>query len=494
VRILRVLQPILAAVGAAFMTAVPALAAHDFPIAGLGDIWFQADHAGFMDADGALAEEFYFRIANNQVRFEGDEDPSAPREARVFVKLEFQDADEEKLGGAGQEFRFEVVGEDVAGSPDHSQLLLMREQVDPRTRLVRVEVEDLNSRKRGILYMVTGKRKNGVAEGNLVPAPFLDESGLRASDIQFAWEVGPGTPDSDFEKNGLNIVPNPSRTYGVLQSTASVYYEIYDDDEVGEGQKVFELRQTVISPDGEDLLTVLDTVAVRTNRFGRVFRFDVSQLPAGDYNLRVTALDLVSRRDVVTRRAFGMVWGDAWERTEAEVVNEARVLFQEEEFERFRAMSSGDREVYLQQFWASHDPSPETRGNELRTEFQRRVDYANRHFSAFGQKGMLTDQGRIYIRFGEPDEIERQMVPTGDHQLDQLVPDLEEENLSGRNLASNDEFDVRPYEVWTYTSTGYPLFPDREYTTSRTGLRFVFIDETGTGRWVLRYSSDFINY
>ena len=38
------------------------------------------------------------------------------------------------------------------------------------------------------------------------------------------------------------------------------------------------------------------------------------------------------------------------------------------------------------------------------------------------------------------------------------------------------------------------LFPEREFATSLTGLQFVFIDETGTGHWVLRYQSDFVNY
>jgi hypothetical protein len=75
-----------------------------------------------------------------------------------------------------------------------------------------------------------------------------------------------------------------------------------------------------------------------------------------------------------------------------------------------------------------------------------------------------------------------------------VVPYLEEENPSGQLLSSNDAFDSRPYEVWHYDRQGTPLFPERESTTSVTGLRFVFVDESGTGTYVLRYSSDFIGY
>jgi hypothetical protein len=107
---------------------------------------------------------------------------------------------------------------------------------------------------------------------------------------------------------------------------------------------------------------------------------------------------------------------------------------------------------------------------------------------------MLSDRGRLYIRFGEPDEIQRELLPTGDRQLDRQVGNLTEENISGSLLATNDVIDTRPYEIWIYTRQGSPLFPARERTTTVTGLRFVFVDETGTGHYVLRYSSDFIGY
>ncbi len=190
-----------------------------------------------------------------------------------------------------------------------------------------------------------------------------------------------------------------------------------------------------------------------------------------------------------------MLWNsDSWDRTEQDVLDEARVLFTETEYEKFKEMSFGDRELYIQRFWAESDPTPQSAQNELRGEFLRRVAFANREFSAHGMKGMITDRGRIYIRFGEPDEIERELLPTVDRQLDRRVDELTKDNAEGRLLATNDEADTRPYEIWSYTRRGAPLFPEREFTTSMTGLKFVFVDETGTGRYVLRYSSDFIGY
>jgi GWxTD domain-containing protein len=157
-------------------------------------------------------------------------------------------------------------------------------------------------------------------------------------------------------------------------------------------------------------------------------------------------------------------------------------------------MSLADREVYLAEFWNQNNPDPTQRNNPLRQEFLSRVAYANLHYSAFGRKGMVTDRGRIYIRFGAPDEVYSELIPTVDSQLSNLVSQLADGNPGRETLESADAVDVRPYEIWEYTQQGRPLFPNREVTTSRTGLQFVFVDETGTGHYVLRYSSDFINY
>ncbi len=475
----------------ALISATPATAAPDFPLASTGDIWFQADYAGFRGSNGGVQEEYYFKISNNQLTFEPDAD--SVYTGKVYVQLTFKDADDNELGKAGHRYQFQVADGDVAVSPDHAQILLLREPLDPRAASVEVQVEDLNARKRGILYLFTGKRKNGKAEGALIPPPFVGKR-FGVSDIQFAWEVHEGSPDSPFEKNDLDVVPNPSRGYGLFLSRVSAYYEVYDlRDSLGVA-KTYYIDHLLQDPSGETVRIVPDTVRSGSREWVKVMTFDVSALPSGEYTLAVSVRDSADGGEANSSRSFNLLWKTgSWDRTEQEILNEARVLFTEKEYDRFRSMSTGDREQYVEKFWADADPDPTSAGNPLRQEFLRRVAYATRHFGSDG-KGMLSDRGRMYIRFGEPDEIERELLPTQDNQLDQLVAGLSEQNAAGRTLATNDEVDTRPYEIWTYTRQGSPLFPDRERTTSVTGLKFVFVDESGTGRYILRYSSDFIGY
>lgn len=113
------------------------------------------------------------------------------------------------------------------------------------------------------------------------------------------------------------------------------------------------------------------------------------------------------------------------------------------------AMSSGSAEkqvAALERFWAERDPTPGTAFNEAMAEYYRRVDYALFNFRSIGQKdGAFTDRGKIYMLYGAPTEVNRQMQPNS-----------------------------YPREVWTYR-------------LARQGMNreFVFVDESKTGAYRL---------
>ncbi|MDH7605681.1 MAG: GWxTD domain-containing protein [Melioribacter sp.] len=62
----------------------------------------------------------------------------------------------------------------------------------------------------------------------------------------------------------------------------------------------------------------------------------------------------------------------------------------------------------LTNYWDKKFPDRKYQFNELMNEFYRRVDYANENFSTLVYKsGAKTDRGKIYIKYGQPDEILR---------------------------------------------------------------------------------------
>ncbi|MGC8653543.1 MAG: GWxTD domain-containing protein [Candidatus Kryptoniota bacterium] len=82
--------------------------------------------------------------------------------------------------------------------------------------------------------------------------------------------------------------------------------------------------------------------------------------------------------------------------------------------------SGNDRSVKekFEQFWKQHDPTPRTAYNEAEAEFYRRADYAVYAFrTATAINGAMTDRGKIYILYGKPDNVERDLRNNGSYEI-----------------------------------------------------------------------------
>jgi GWxTD domain-containing protein len=125
------------------------------------------------------------------------------------------------------------------------------------------------------------------------------------------------------------------------------------------------------------------------------------------------------------------------------------------------------------------------------------------------QRGVLTDRGRVYIRYGPPDEITYQYSSStwgGDQGLERVAEPAERISLGARPSTSYlnpDEFregDVsdlvtqrggtniqsKELEIWTYDGTGDLLIGRRPGDSgSHRGLKFIFADEMGNGDYQL---------
>jgi GWxTD domain-containing protein len=78
-----------------------------------------------------------------------------------------------------------------------------------------------------------------------------------------------------------------------------------------------------------------------------------------------------------------------------------------DERQAFEGLQSDDqRQRFVEQFWLRRDPTLGTPVNEYKEEHYRRIAYANGHWGNADQPGWRTDRGRIYIRYGPPDEID----------------------------------------------------------------------------------------
>jgi len=117
-----------------------------------------------------------------------------------------------------------------------------------------------------------------------------------------------------------------------------------------------------------------------------------------------------------------------------------------------------ERGKFIENFWKKRDPDPQTPENEFKEDYYRRIALANKFFGSGGIKGWRTDRGRIYIILGPPNEIQRDMSPTG----------------------SFGSVFHGPREIWNYWGLPNPRLPYN--------VEFVFVDKLGTGNYVLEQS------
>jgi GWxTD domain-containing protein len=227
---------------------------------------------------------------------------------------------------------------------------------------------------------------------------------------------------------------------------------------------------------------------------GRV-GLEVATLPAGVYDLEVT---VTAGGDTArSSNRFNVAWRqESWERDPRAFLEEAHFLLDDPDLEsRYAEFTAGEQEAYLDRYWKERDPTPLTAQNEERDKFYERVRYANANYGIQGvTMGMLSDRGRIYIRFGEPDEIRQQVIPTGDASVQAIAKEIayvDDDPAAIQLKKKTIGADERPFEVWTYNRAWDSAEERLKHGSQRRLVRkFVFVDEEGYGNYTLKYSSE----
>lgn len=129
-------------------------------------------------------------------------------------------------------------------------------------------------------------------------------------------------------------------------------------------------------------------------------------------------------------------------------LNQLRYIASQNEWQVLSKVSKDKYQEAIESFWRANDPTLGTLRNENRELFNRRVMTADERYTIHKRlPGWKSDRGRIYIKFGEPDQITSDAFPIG----------------------------KAPSISWHY------------FRLNRT---FIFVDERGFGQYTLRNKED----
>ena len=142
-------------------------------------------------------------------------------------------------------------------------------------------------------------------------------------------------------------------------------------------------------------------------------------------------------------------------------LNDVRPLILPEEKAAFEKLEDrADRLEFQKIFWARRDRDLATPENEFQRQYEKDRAVADRGYSVPGKVGSATDCGRLFVLFGKPDEIERDMSPTLVVRDDEIVS-----RLSGPSYSLSGA--VRRAETWVYKDR-----PDRRIQNGRAAIAF----------------------
>lgn len=84
----------------------------------------------------------------------------------------------------------------------------------------------------------------------------------------------------------------------------------------------------------------------------------------------------------------------------------------EKEIEEYLLITSDETaEKFIEEFWAQRDPYPQRPDNPARKLYEERMEDAAEEYAEAGQPGWKTPRGRIFVTYGEPDEVDYEVAP-----------------------------------------------------------------------------------
>lgn len=493
----------------AALLATPAVSGAEAGV-GRGDMEFFADAATFLLDGGDLRTELYLRIPNAGLRFK-QVDGRLQNKSQLSIKI--VDADGKVVVDEGGDIGFDASSEEEATSPLYFQTLIKKYDLAPGNYEVSVALVDLYSPKLTVVGMVRGQHNTALLGKHPLVVPEFSDDHITISDAMFLWDT-----DSDA---AVFYHPNPSRLYGLYRDSLSVYLEVYVPSGI-DGLDHIGLNSIIVDEQGETVREAEidfspesgESVPGSHRTFPVVITEDLNLFLAGNYTLYVGATRESGEELAKVRMGtFDVAWDmRTWEMSRRDFLAEARFLLGDKEFDEFKTKSVGEQEVLLRAMWAEHDPDPETGVNEAYEVFLERLDFVNQRYSDY-QLGIYTDRGLVYMRYGPPDETVVDVMPLNRETTSDALEKLRDRyhavnfsNTGGRMGYAQPSRDIvidprrmgtvgeggntaYPFELWIYNGTGRPVLKRDMSIEQDLGLRFIFVDREGFGRYKLESSS-----
>ncbi|MDA0710317.1 MAG: GWxTD domain-containing protein [bacterium] len=244
----------------------------------------------------------------------------------------------------------------------------------------------------------------------------FEQDGLIFSDIVLAGEIKSSENDGRFVRYNWEVVPNVTRRY-LVEKDIPLYFELYNlklSENPDRNSFVVEYSLTdstglAIKKFPPKRYLTVGTGAVQT------MELSTEDIKPGVYWVQVAAFDRAGKRGANQRRR--LVLASLKEPTpemsdedasQLRYYKDIRNVANAKELKQYEGLPESAQMNFLRQFWKAQDPTPGTPVNERLIQHLQRMNYVETHFSRSNREEPVdTDRGRVYIKYGPPDDIDR---------------------------------------------------------------------------------------
>lgn len=284
------------------------------------------------------------------------------------------------------------------------------------------------------------------------------------SEITLAQDIYPTLPDSQtiFSKSGYDIIPMPTNYYPSQMNTLPYYVEMYQLEE-NYSDSIFVIKQDLINTETNQVVDDFTSYfRYKTVDFKAIAKaIDITSLPRGKYELKVAVIN--REKDIIFDQSISFerfkredleLWnfeaeslssafdetipGDSAHYFVSSLIPIAKPSEAKNIIAILKEKNESKNKLYLQAFWKKMNPE-----NPIETwlAYKEQVVAVQKLYGTSFQMGHETDRGRVYLQYGQPNQISEVPISPSEY----------------------------PYEIWQYDKIGN--FSNRRFVFySRTNL------------------------